>query len=157
MSLLILVVDDEPDVEVLFRQQFRRDLRADRFTMEFAQSAPMALVPRYRYDQLMRLGWKVFLPISLAMIVFGAIRAFDMGTSPPDLSAVLHFGAAINQFEIRSRGSRYRGQGEGLEPRRNAVAPMQATAVEPRDDPMQKKNDGEQVSGACRRDACACA
>ena len=43
MSLLILVVDDEPDVEVLFRQQFRRDLRAERFTMEFAQSAPAAL------------------------------------------------------------------------------------------------------------------
>jgi len=41
--LIILVVDDEPDVEVLFRQQFRRDLRADRFAMEFAQSAPMAL------------------------------------------------------------------------------------------------------------------
>ena len=43
MNLLILVVDDEPDVEVLFRQHFRRDLRADRFAMEFAQSAPMAL------------------------------------------------------------------------------------------------------------------
>jgi CheY-like chemotaxis protein len=43
VNLLILVVDDEPDVEVLFRQQFRRDLRADRFTMEFAQSAPIAL------------------------------------------------------------------------------------------------------------------
>ena len=43
MSLLILVVDDEPDVEVLFRQQFRRDLRAGRFTMDFAQSAPAAL------------------------------------------------------------------------------------------------------------------
>jgi CheY-like chemotaxis protein len=43
MSPLILVVDDEADVEVLFRQQFRRDLRADRFTMDFAQSAPMAL------------------------------------------------------------------------------------------------------------------
>ena len=43
MSVLILVVDDEPDVEVLFRQQFRRDLRAERFTMEFAQSAPAAL------------------------------------------------------------------------------------------------------------------
>ena len=43
MSLLILVVDDEPDVEILFRQQFRRELRAERFTMQFAQSAPAAL------------------------------------------------------------------------------------------------------------------
>ena len=43
MSLLILVVDDEPDVEVLFRQQFRRDLRSGRFVLEFAQSAPAAL------------------------------------------------------------------------------------------------------------------
>jgi CheY-like chemotaxis protein len=43
VNMLILVVDDEPDVEVLFRQQFRRDLRAGRFTMEFAQSAPVAL------------------------------------------------------------------------------------------------------------------
>src|SRR6202021_2977038 len=43
MSLLILVVDDEHDVETLFRQQFRRDLRSDRFTMEFAQSGPTAL------------------------------------------------------------------------------------------------------------------
>ena len=43
MNLLILVVDDEPDVEALFRQQFRRELRAGRFAMEFAQSAPMAL------------------------------------------------------------------------------------------------------------------
>ena len=43
MNLLILVVDDEPDVEMLFRQQFRRDLRVGRFTMEFAQSASAAL------------------------------------------------------------------------------------------------------------------
>jgi CheY-like chemotaxis protein len=43
MNPLILVVDDEPDVEVLFRQQFRHDLRAGRYTMEFAQSASAAL------------------------------------------------------------------------------------------------------------------
>ena len=43
MNLLILVVDDEPDVETLFRQQFRRDLRAGRFEMRFAQSAEEAL------------------------------------------------------------------------------------------------------------------
>jgi CheY-like chemotaxis protein len=43
VKLLILVVDDEPDVEMLFRQHFRRDLRAGRFSMEFAQSASAAL------------------------------------------------------------------------------------------------------------------
>ena len=43
MSLLILVVDDEPDIEELFRQRFRRDLRDERFTMEFAYSASAAL------------------------------------------------------------------------------------------------------------------
>jgi CheY-like chemotaxis protein len=43
VSVYILVVDDEPDVEDLFRQQFRRDLRAGRFLMEFAPSAPAAL------------------------------------------------------------------------------------------------------------------
>jgi signal transduction histidine kinase len=43
MNLLVLVVDDEPDIEALFRQHFRRDLRAGRFIMEFAQSAPATL------------------------------------------------------------------------------------------------------------------
>jgi CheY-like chemotaxis protein len=43
MSLLILVVDDEPDVEELFRQQFRRDIRTGRFAMKFATSAAIAL------------------------------------------------------------------------------------------------------------------
>jgi len=43
VSVLVLVVDDEPDVEALFRQQFRRDLRAQRFVMDFASSAPDAL------------------------------------------------------------------------------------------------------------------
>jgi CheY-like chemotaxis protein len=43
MTLLVLVVDSEPEVEVLFRQQFRRELRSGRFTMEFTRSAPAAL------------------------------------------------------------------------------------------------------------------
>ena len=43
MSTYILVADDEPDVELLFRQQFRRDIRSERFIMEFAASAPEAL------------------------------------------------------------------------------------------------------------------
>ena len=43
MSVLILVVDDEPDVADLFRQQFRKELSASRFVMEFALSAADAL------------------------------------------------------------------------------------------------------------------
>ena len=43
MSVWVLVVDDESDVEMLFRQQFRRDLRQGRFVMEFALSASQAL------------------------------------------------------------------------------------------------------------------
>jgi CheY-like chemotaxis protein len=42
LSAYILVVDDEPDVEALFRQQFRRDIKFGRFTMEFAMSAQAA-------------------------------------------------------------------------------------------------------------------
>jgi CheY-like chemotaxis protein len=43
MSSVILVVDDESDVEMLFRQQFRRELRAGRFRLDFAQSGDSAL------------------------------------------------------------------------------------------------------------------
>jgi CheY-like chemotaxis protein len=43
VNVLVLVVDDEPDVEALFRQQFRRDLREQRFVMDFASSAADAL------------------------------------------------------------------------------------------------------------------
>src|SRR6201747_1132243 len=44
--------------------------------MFFGFAMVKAIVPRYRYDQLMRLGWKVFLPLSLAMvaIVAGVIQ-----------------------------------------------------------------------------------
>jgi CheY-like chemotaxis protein len=45
VSVLVLVVDDEPDVEALFRQQFRRELRAQRLVMDFAISAADALAP----------------------------------------------------------------------------------------------------------------
>ena len=42
------------------------------FFLFFGFAMVKAIVPRYRYDQLMRLGWKVFLPLSLAMVVIVA-------------------------------------------------------------------------------------
>jgi DNA-binding NtrC family response regulator len=43
MTVRVLVVDDEPDVEALFRQQFRREVREGLYTLEFALSAFGAL------------------------------------------------------------------------------------------------------------------
>ena len=48
----------------------------------FMFSMVKAFVPRYRYDQLMRLGWKVFLPISLGMVVLVAVVLQTMGWAP---------------------------------------------------------------------------
>jgi NADH-quinone oxidoreductase subunit H len=39
----------------------------------FMMAMVKAMVPRYRYDQLMRLGWKIFLPTSLLWVVLTAV------------------------------------------------------------------------------------
>jgi len=43
MTVIVLVVDDEPDVETLFRQQFRREVRQGLYTLDFALSGEQAL------------------------------------------------------------------------------------------------------------------
>src|SRR5213592_753071 len=50
--------------------------------MFFLFAMAKAIVPRYRYDQLMRLGWKVFLPLSLAMVVVVAGVLHFAGIAP---------------------------------------------------------------------------
>ncbi len=52
------------------------------FFMFFLFAMAKVIVPRYRYDQLMRLGWKVFLPISLAMVVIVAGVLHFAGIAP---------------------------------------------------------------------------
>jgi len=52
------------------------------FFMFFLFAMAKAIVPRYRYDQLMRLGWKVFLPLSLAMVVVVAAVLQFSGLAP---------------------------------------------------------------------------
>jgi DNA-binding NtrC family response regulator len=43
MTARVLIVDDEPDVEILFRQQLRREIREGRYKLDFALSAGAAL------------------------------------------------------------------------------------------------------------------
>ena len=43
MTVIVLVVDDEPDVEALFRQQFRREVRDGLYVLDFALSGEAAL------------------------------------------------------------------------------------------------------------------
>ena len=43
MTIRVLVVDDEPDVETLFRQQFRREMRQEHYALDFALSGRAAL------------------------------------------------------------------------------------------------------------------
>ena len=59
------------------------------WSVVFMFSMVKAFVPRYRYDQLMRLGWKVFLPISLVMVVLvaGVLEFTGLGANP---SSSLH-------------------------------------------------------------------
>jgi NADH-quinone oxidoreductase subunit H len=54
------------------------------WSVVFMFSMVKAFVPRYRYDQLMRLGWKVFLPISLVMVVVvaGVLEFTGWGATP---------------------------------------------------------------------------
>jgi NADH-quinone oxidoreductase subunit H len=52
------------------------------FFVFFMFAMVKAFVPRYRYDQLMRLGWKVFLPISLAMVAIVAAVLQFTGWAP---------------------------------------------------------------------------
>jgi NADH-quinone oxidoreductase subunit H len=52
------------------------------FFIFFMFAMVKAFVPRYRYDQLMRLGWKVFLPLSLAMVAIVAAVLQIFGLAP---------------------------------------------------------------------------
>jgi CheY-like chemotaxis protein len=86
VNLLILVVDDEPDVEALFKQHFRRDLRSGRFTMEFALSGPaaLALIEQARDVELILILSDINMPGMSGLELLPKVRA-----ARPDVPVVM--------------------------------------------------------------------
>jgi CheY-like chemotaxis protein len=86
VNFLILVVDDEPDVEALFKQHFRRDLRSGRFTMEFALSGPaaLALIEQARDVELILILSDINMPGMSGLELLPKVRA-----ARPDVPVVM--------------------------------------------------------------------
>jgi CheY-like chemotaxis protein len=104
LSVYILVVDDEPDVEALFRQQFRRDLRAGRFLMEFAPSATAALerAAELRDPSLVLILSDINMPGMSGLEMLPQVRA-----SRPDVPVIMitAYGDAETERKAIERGA----------------------------------------------------
>ncbi|WP_050420861.1 response regulator [Bradyrhizobium tropiciagri] len=104
MSVYILVVDDEPDVEVLFRGQFRRDLRSGRFRMEFATSALGALrrAVEIRDGSLILLLSDINMPGMSGLELLSVVRA-----KRPDVPVIMitAYGDAETRRKAIERGA----------------------------------------------------
>ena len=105
MKTLILVVDDEADVEVLFRQQFRRELREGRYEMEFTLSAIEALA---RVDAAQDAG----LILVLSDVNMPGMSGLDllpqMRARRPDVPVymITAYGDAATRAKALERGAR---------------------------------------------------
>ena len=111
MSVYILVVDDEPDVEVLFRQQFRRDLRSGRFRMEFATSAPAALSRAFeiRDASLILILSDINMPGMSGLELLPIVRA-----ERPDVPVIMI--TAYGDAETRRKAIEYGAEGLLIKP-----------------------------------------
>jgi CheY-like chemotaxis protein len=104
MNLLILVVDDEPDVASLFQQQFRRELRSGRFAMRFAGSAKEALqrVTSLGEETLILVFSDVNMPGMSGLELLPKIRA-----ARPDVPVIMitAYGDADTERQAIERGA----------------------------------------------------
>ena len=104
MTLQILVVDDEPDVADLFRQQFRHELRAGRFAMDFAQSAAEALerVTAAEEAKLILIFSDINMPGETGLQLLPKVRAVKPGVPVVMITA---YGDAETRRKAREGGA----------------------------------------------------
>ncbi|MEE7502797.1 response regulator [Methylobacterium sp. C33D] len=104
MNVLILVVDDEPDVTDLFRQQFRRELRAGRFAMAFAHSAAEALerITGANEPSLILMLSDINMPGMTGLELLPLVRA-----ARPDVPVIMitAYGDAETREKVRAAGA----------------------------------------------------
>ncbi|MBP2492196.1 CheY-like chemotaxis protein [Methylobacterium sp. PvP062] len=104
MNVLILVVDDEPDVRDLFRQQFRRELRAGRFAMAFAHSAAEALerINGANEPSLILMLSDINMPGMTGLELLPLVRA-----ARPDVPVIMitAYGDAETREKVRAAGA----------------------------------------------------
>ena len=105
MNLRVLVVDDEPDVEALFRQQFRRELRDGLCTLDFALSAEAALekLDEPVADELILLVSDINMPGMSGLDLLPMVRA-----RRPELPVFMisAYGDAATMATAAERGAR---------------------------------------------------
>lgn len=105
MSPLVLVVDDEPDVEPLYTQLFRRDLKSGRFSMVFVTSGSEALARLSGLERVSLILSDVNMPGMTGLELLPKVKALQ-----PDLPVIMI--TAYGDSETRRRA--LEGGAEGL-------------------------------------------
>ena len=101
--LKVLVVDDEPDVEVMFRQRLRRDLRSGRYDMLFASSGVHALEVMDEHPDVAVVVTDLNMPEMDGMTLLSALRERWPEVQSVVLSA---YGDPQRIADATSRGAR---------------------------------------------------
>ena len=121
--------------------------------MFFLFAMAKAIVPRYRYDQLMRLGWKVFLPLSLAMVVIVAAVLQFGGLAPKRVMTMRLDQAARSMFLTEFVSAFFLAMRYFFKPKATLNYPFEKGPISPRfrgEHALRRYPNGEERCIACK-------
>ena len=124
------------------------------FFMFFLFAMVKAIVPRYRYDQLMRLGWKVFLPLSLAMVVIVAGVLHFAGSRRHEVAMSVNVNATARSLLLSEFVSAFfLAMRYFFEPKATLNYPFEKGPISPRfrgEHALRRYPNGEERCIACK-------